>query len=423
MTTEAAQRSRATAETVARHGYGKLVAFLAARTRDVASAEDALADAFAAALADWPRRGVPRNPEAWLLTVARRRLIDAARRRGVAETVARQLPILAEGAELIEGEAATLPDERLLLLFACAHPALDPGVRAPLMLQTVLGFDAATIGSAFLVSPAAMGQRLVRAKAKIRLAGIPLRMPEPADLAARLDAVLQAIYAAYANGWTDASGTDAQRRNLAEDAIWLCGLVARLSRQHPEALGLMALLLHLEARRGARRGADGEYVPLSEQDPALWDAGMIAEAEALLRLANGMGMLGRFQLEAAIQSAHAGRLATGKTDWPAIVQLYASLHLLTDSPVVAVNRAVAEAAAHGAEAGLARLAALAGRAQLAGYQPYWAALADLLAATGAVDAADAAYLRAIGLEEDGAVRRFLQRRRAKLPIGAARVTR
>ena len=175
-----------------------------------------------------------------------------------------------------------MPDHRLALMFACAHPAIDPGIRAPLILQTILGFDAATIGSAFLVSPAAMGQRLARAKSKIRQAGIPFRVPERADLRERLAAVLEAIYAAFAEGWSDPDGTEVRRRDLAEEAIWLGRLVASLLPDEPEAIGLLALMLHAEARRGARRNAAGDYVPLAEQDPALWDADLIAEAEALL---------------------------------------------------------------------------------------------------------------------------------------------
>src|SRR6266851_7583395 len=294
----------ATADAVARRSYGKLVAFLAARIRDVAAAEEALADAFAAALVAWKRRGIPANPEAWLMAVARRKLIDAARRRrGGAAAVAPLLLIADELAEASAG-AAEIPDHRLALMFACAHPAIDPGIRAPLILQTILGFDAATIASAFLVSPATMGQRLARAKSKIRQAGIPFRTPERADLHARLEAVLEAIYAAFAEGWSDPAGTEIRRRNLAEEGIWLGRLVASLLPDEPEALGLLALMLHAEARRRARRNAHGDYVPLTDQDPAAWDARLIEEAEALLFRASSMGTVGRYQLEAAVQSAH-----------------------------------------------------------------------------------------------------------------------
>src|SRR5262244_3677529 len=293
-----AQEARETAEAVARRSYGKLIAFLAARTGDVAGAEDALSDAFAAALVDWPARGVPDNAQAWLIAVARRKTIDALRRRRSGEGAVEELRMMAQ--ELAAVAASDIPDQRLLLMFACAHPAIEPGIRAPLILQTILGFDAATIASAFLISPATMGQRLVRPKNKIKQAGIPFRVPERADLRERLDAVLEAIYAAFAEGWSDPAGTEARRRNLAEEAIWLGRLVVSLLPGEPEALGLLALMLHAEARRNARRSTDGAYVPLADQDPALWNAPMIEEAEALLFRASAVGAIGRYQLEAAV---------------------------------------------------------------------------------------------------------------------------
>ena len=406
---------RRAAEAVARASYGKLVAYLAARTRDVAGAEDALSEAFAAALADWPANGVPRAPEAWLLTVARRKVIDAARRRTTAEQATEELLLVAEPPENDADAESAIPDDRLRLMFACAHPAIEPGVRAPLILQTILGFDAATIASAFLVSPATMSQRLVRAKSRIRLAGVPFRVPEMQDLRERLDAVLEAIYAAYAEGWSDPAGTAARRHNLSQEGIWLGRLVASLLPGEPEALGLLALMLHAEARRDARRDAAGEYVPLDEQDPAAWDGALIDEAEELLRRASGLGAIGRLQLEAAVQSAHAARRLTGRTDWAAIERLYDALLALTASPVVAINRAIAVAGARGAQAGLAALETLEPDARLLDYQPYWAARAALLAKSGRGADAAQAYRRAVGLESDPAVRRFLQRRLAGLP--------
>jgi len=412
MPPEADQPVHAAAEAVARRSYGKLVAFLAARTRDVAGAEDALSEAFAAALQDWPRAGIPASPEAWLMTVARNKIIDAARRRRSSEDAAGHLQLM--HAELAAAETSEMPDDRLLLMFACAHPAIDPPIRAPMILQTILGLDAATIASAFLVSPATMGQRLVRAKSKIRQAGIPFRLPERAELRERLDAVLGAIYAAFAEGWSDPAGTEFRRRNLAEEGIWLGRLVASLLPEEPEALGLLALMLHAEARRAARRDAQGAYVPLAEQDPKLWNAALIEEAEALLFRASRGGEIGRYQIEAAVQSAHVARRLTGRTDWAAIERLYDALSMIIDSPVVAINRAIAIAQARGAAAGLCALDALTQDARLADYQPYWAARAGLLARSGDAAAADQAYARAIGLESDPAVRDFLQRRRAEL---------
>jgi predicted RNA polymerase sigma factor len=410
---QAEAEARGTADAVARRSYGKLVAFLAARTRDVAAAEDALSEAFASALTDWPVHGVPSNPEAWLLTVARRRAIDVARRRRTAELGARQVQAMAEGLEAAAGEA-DIPDHRLALMFACAHPAIEAGIRAPLMLQVVLGLDAAMIASAFLISPAAMGQRLVRAKNKIRHAGIPFAIPEREQLAGRLENVLDAIYAAFAEAWTDPGGSDIARRDLAEEALFLGRLVAELLPEEPEALGLLALMLHAEARRRSRRTGQGEYVPLAEQDIALWDGPLIDEAEALLRRASALGSIGRYQLEAALQSAHVFRRRTGQANWAAVVQLYDALLELSGSPVVAVNRALAIAEMDGAGAALEALQAVVGDGRLAEYQPYWAARAELLAKTGAHDEAHGAYDIAIGLERDPAVRRFLQRRQAAL---------
>jgi RNA polymerase sigma-70 factor (ECF subfamily) len=406
--------ARATAEAVARRSYGKLIALMAARTRDVAGAEDALSDAFAAALLDWPAHGSPDNPEAWLLAAARRKRIDAVRRERTAGDAADHLKLMAEEMEAAVTHDMPIPDRRLALMFACAHPAIEPGIRAPLILQTVLGFDAATIASAFLISPATMGQRLVRAKGKIKQAGIPFRIPERADLRERLDAVLEAIYAAFAEGWSDPLGTEARRRNLSQEGIWLGRLVASLLPHEPEALGLVALMLHAEARRAARRNAEGDYVPLGEQDTSLWDAALIEEAEALLVRASRMGGVGRYQLEAAVQSAHAVRRFSGKSDWAAIEGLYGALLALTGSPVVAINRAVAIAETRGPSAGLAALDELADDARLAEYQPYWAARAGLLARSGEREAAHHAYQLAIGLERDPAVRRFLQARSDRL---------
>jgi RNA polymerase sigma-70 factor (ECF subfamily) len=410
---EADAQARSTAEAVARRSYGKLVSLLAARAGDVAAAEDALSQAFVKALGDWPLNGCPSNPEAWLLSVARRKVIDLARRRRTSEIALGRLRLHAEWLEGAAADAA-IPDHRLALMFACAHPAIDPAVRAPLILQVVLGLNAAMIASAFLTSPTTMGQRLVRAKNKIKQAGIPFRIPEREELAGRLDAVLEAIYATFAEGWTDPGGTDLARRDLAEEAVFLGRLVTELLPQEGEALGLLALMLHAQARRRARQNANGEYVPLAEQDLALWDWEMIHAAEGLLRRASRLGDIGRYQLEGALQSAHVYRRRTGQANWPAVVQLYDALLALTGSPVVAINRALAIAELEGADAALQAIEAMAADTRLSDYQPYWAARAELLAKTGTNGEAWHAYEIAIGLERDAAVRRFLQRRRSAL---------
>jgi RNA polymerase sigma-70 factor (ECF subfamily) len=414
---EGDEQARKTAEAVVRRSYGKLVAFLAARTNDVASAEDALSEAFAAALADWPRNGCPANPEAWLMTVARRKMIDVFRGQRRDEIASEELQVMAERLEGAAADAERLgqiPDQRLALMFACAHPAIDAGIRAPLILQVILGLDAKAVASAFLTSPAAMGKRLGRAKEKIRQAGIPFGIPEREELPGRLDSVLEAIYAAFAEGWSDPAGTDAARRDLSEEAMFLARLVTELLPEEPEALGLLALVLHAEARRRARRTTEGEFVPLGEQDPGLWDSEMIDDAEAQLRRASALGALGRYQLEGALQSAHVYRCRTGHDNWAEVVQLYDALFALSRSPVVAINRALAIAEVHGARAGIEAMPDVESEPRLSEYQPYWAARAELLAKTGARSEACPAYENAIGLEHDPAVRRFLQRRKAGL---------
>ncbi len=407
--------AQSTAEDVARRSYGKLVAFLAVRTRDVASAEDALSEAFVAALADWAKNGCPDNPEAWLLTVARRKTIDRFRGTRRQELAVEGLKAVSEGLDAAQNQAM-IPDQRLALMFACAHPSIEAGVRAPLILQTVLGFDAKAIASAFLVSPAAMAKRLVRAKEKIKVAGIPFAIPEPEELPQRLQDVLDAIYAGFAEGWTDPAGTDAARRDLTSESLFLAKLVTELLPKNAEALGLLALMLHAEARRGARRTREGEFVPLAEQDPELWDEKLIERAESVLFQASRLHAPGRYQLEAALQSAHVHRSREGHWNWPEIVQLYDALLEITSSPVVALNRGLAVAEVEGAEAGLKLIEKLRADERLKDYQPYWAARAELLARTKTFGEAREAYEIAIGLERDPAIRRFLQKRQSALPV-------
>lgn len=401
----------AAAEAVALRSRGKLIAYLAARFGDVAAAEDALSEAFASALSVWPQKGCPDNPEGWLLTAARRKLIDHIRRNRESSTED-EPEQLADAMIAVADEE--FPDRRLALLFACAHPAIDSAIRAPLMLQVVLGLEATQIASAFLVSPAAMAQRLVRAKTKIREAGIPFRIPERNELRDRLESVLDSIYAGFAEGWVDATGTDPARRELAGEAIFLGRLLTQLLPDEPEARGLLALMLYAEARRPARRTAEGEFVPLRSQDKKLWDWAMIEEAETALndasRPTNRAMRIGRYQLEAAIQSAHVEGARTGSVSWAAVVTLYDALVKLTSSPVAFINRALAVAELEGPNAGLAALEAAAADPRVESYQPYWAARANLLGRTGSQAAARHAYQLAIGLESDPAVREYLRRR-------------
>jgi predicted RNA polymerase sigma factor len=396
-------------EFVARESYGRLVAYLCSRTHDVASAEDALGDALVAALRTWPRDGVPENPAAWLLTAARHSLIDLARHQRVVSAGEHTLLLLGKNSSE-EAPPSGFPDERLKLLFVCAHPAIDPATHTPLMLQAVLGLDAVRIAHAFLGSPAAMGQRLVRAKTKIRDAGIPFEVPQAPELRQRLAAVLEAIYGAFGIAWDDIAGADQRGRDLAQEAIWLARVLLQQMPEEAEVRGLLALMLHCEARRMARRGPDGRYVPLSEQDPGQWSLPLIEEAEVHLAQAARRERTGRFQLEAAIQSVHAGRARGSRTEWPAIVLFYEQLVRISPTLGMRTAQAAAVAEAQGPEAGLAVLETIDPKG-VVNYQPYWAVRAHLLQRLGRRREASEAFDRAIGLSEDTAVRQFLLQRR------------
>ena len=409
MTGTSADDTHRTIERVARESYGKLLARLVAHTRDVVSAEDVLGDALVAALTTWPRDGVPTSPEAWLVTTARNFYIDRVRHEQVVRAH-QTLLMAAEAAPNDMSSPADFPDERLKLLFMCAHPAIDPAMHTPLMLQTVLGLDAARIAQAFLISPATMGQRLVRVKTKIRVAGIPFEVPQPSELRERLDAVLEAIYAAFGIGWSAMPGVDERGRGLTEESIWLARVLLELMPEDAEVLGLLSLMLHCEARRAARREPDGRYVPLSEQDPRRWSLGAIEEAERYLARASTYGRPGRFQLEAAIQSVNSERVRDGQTNWAAIVLFYE--HLVALSPTLGTRTGYAAAVAEATSpvAGLAALDTIV-RDSVSTCQPYWAVRAHLLQRLGrSCDARDA-FDRAIGLTEDPAVRAFLLERR------------
>ncbi len=394
--------ARRAAEAAARLSYGRLVALLASRGGDIAAAEDALADAFAAALRTWPERGTPDSPEAWLLTAARRNLGHARARRATADAGVSTMILIDD-----ERAAATpvpFGDERLKLMFVCTHPAITRDVQAPLMLQAVLGLDAGSIARCFLVKPATMAQQLVRAKTKIRDAGIAFAVPDGAMLAARTAAVLDAVYAAFGTGWEALDG--GARAGLAEEAIWLGRLVAELMPAEPEAMGLLALMLHCEARRPARRDADGAFVPLDQQNAGHWNRSLATEAEALLRTAARHRTPGRFQIEAAIQSLHFQAGITDDCLGEACIRLYDRLVEIAPTTGAKVARAAAYGEAGHAGDGLAQLDSL-GRA-IDNYQSGWAARARLLWLDGQSAAAADAAERAAALTDDQAVRAFLR---------------
>jgi len=400
-----AARSAAVA---ARDSYGRLLALLAAAASDVAAAEDALADAFERALRTWPSRGVPASPDAWLLTVARNRLRDQWK----SARAQRSVPLDAAQdtlGHIDEIEVDSIPDRRLELMLVCAHPAIERAVHTPLMLNTVLGFTAGQVGQAFSVPPSTMATRLVRAKKRIKAAGIPFRVPDLADLPARMTAVLEAVYGAYVIDWA----TGPQARPLPSEAMHLAEVLATLVPGDPEARGLAALIELSAARAPARAGADGRFVPLADQDPSRWDPRLIGRAHEHLRAAHARGRLGRFQLEAAIQAVHCARGRDGATDWPALLTLHRVLHAVAPSLGSSVALAAVTAEVDGPAAGLATLDALLSEAgeDARRFQPARATRAHLLDRLGRRGEAVAAYESAIGLTHDTAERQYLERRR------------
>lgn len=399
--------ARRVAEAAARNSYGRLLSLIARSTRDIAAAEDALADAFADALRVWPERGVPERPEAWLLTAARRAAGHVRRHQIVRDAAASALEEVY--ADMQSRTSPEYPDERLKLMFVCAHPAIDETVRTPLMLQTILGLDAARIARAFLVEAPAMSQRLVRAKAKIRDAGVGFEVPNAAALEHRLEDVLAAIYAAYTLGWDEVPGKEAEGRGLTDEAIFLARLVAIMLPQEPEAKGLLSLMLASEARVAARRGPDGAYVPLKDQDVRLWNRSLIAEAETCLRAAAELGRPGRFQTEAAIQSLHNQSVVLGDVPAAALLTLYDVLVRQSPGIGAAVACAVAYGEHRSVEEGLAQLEDIPA-AQVANYQPFWAARLHLLQAAGQLKEAAQAQAKAISLTRDPALIAFLAAR-------------
>jgi predicted RNA polymerase sigma factor len=386
----------ARAEEVARASYGRLLAVLAARTGDIRAAEDALADAFERALRVWPQSGIPDNPEGWLVTVAKNRWLDELKRPVI--TAAHSLP------SERDVDLDQIPDKRLELMFVCAHPAIDAAVRTPLMLQVVLGFEASDIASAFAMPTSTMAQRLVRAKRRIKNARIPFVLPARDDMHLRLPAVLEAVYGAYAIDWHVVAGMS-ERDSLAAESRYLAILLATLLHDQPEAHGLAALLC-LSAARESERSQKGRFVPLDEQDPTQWDSALIAQGEAFLRRAHSLGSIGRFQLEAAIQSAHCATAITGFTDWAVLRRLHEGL--IRIAPTLGAQVSLSAVVAHidGPRAALEMLNSLGEPP----FQPFWATRAHLLAEAAESDAAAAAYAKALSLTTDPAVRQYLASR-------------
>lgn len=399
-------------ERAARDAYGRLLAALASRFRDIAAAEDALGDALRTALEQWPSTGIPRSPEAWLTTVAKNRLRQGARHHAMASTPEMQAALGELGAADAAGALTALRDDRLDLMFVCAHPAIDPALRAPLMLQAVLGLDAARIASSFLVAPAAMSQRLVRGKQKIRDAGVPFERPHGTELAPRLDSVLEGLYAAFGAGWDDVGAGPGAREPLDEEALFLARLLVAHLPDEPEALGLVALMMLSRARRDARFDARGAFVPLASQDTARWDRAAIIEADRLLLQAAALRRPGPYQLEAAIQSAHCQRLFSGRTPWTAIAMLYEHLNRAAPTLASRVAQVVALAESGRLDEARAVLAAV-DEAQVASYAPYWVVTAHVAKLTGGrEDEQQRALTRAIALTRDESLRAHLE---AQLP--------
>jgi RNA polymerase sigma factor (sigma-70 family) len=396
-------------DAVLREERGRLTAALVRILRDWDLAEELVQEAAVTALEHWPAEGIPRNPGAWLMTAARRKAVDRLRRH--ARYRERMHELTAQATEMDRPIATGGPmgaDDRLRLLFTCCHPALNREAQVALTLRTIGGLETGAVARAFLVPEATIAQRLVRAKRKIRDAAIPYRVPEPAELPARLGEVLRVLYLVFNEGYLASSGDAVERRELASDAAWLTSLVARLMPDEAEVLGLLALMrLHL-ARVDARFAADGSLVLLPDQDRSRWDHTAIGEAVEILARAERMGRPGTYQLQAAILATHALAPSWAETPWAAVVQLYDTLHRLEPTPVVGLNRALALAERDGPAAALAELDPLADR--LDGYHLYHAARAELFRRIGRTDEARQADRRALALTDNPGERRLLEAR-------------
>jgi RNA polymerase sigma-70 factor, ECF subfamily len=416
MTENAAERVRESVDAVYRTESRRVLATLIRLLGDFDIAEEALHDAFTAALDQWPKEGVPNNPRAWLVSTGRFKAIDAMRRRARFDA---SLAALADRLDSTTSDPAEwdvegVEDDRLRLIFTCCHPALSPEACVALTLREVCGLTTEEIARAFLTAAPTLAQRIVRAKAKIRDARIPYQVPSPADLPDRLDTVLQVIYLVFNEGYSASSGASLTRSDLSGEAIRLGRLLIELLPE-PEAVGLLALMLLQESRRTARTSPTGDLVLLEDQDRSLWNRDQIAEGKALLERALAARQVGPYTIQAAIAAVHANAPNAAATDWAQIVALYDLLAEAEPSPVVELNRAVAVAMRDGPSAGLALIDAILGRGDLSDYHLAHAARADLCRRLGRRAEARASYERALSLTEQEPERRFLERRLAELP--------